>query len=57
MTGKGMFAVVGVHVTQIGMQSPGVIQHGDVFQYVLLRFMASLVGLPLHLFLLLIPSW
>ncbi len=33
------------------MKSLRVIKHGDVFQYVLLRFIASLVVLPLHLFL------
>ncbi len=34
------------------MKSLRVIEHDDVFQYVLLCFMASLVVLPLHLLLL-----
>ena len=34
------------------MKSLCVIEHGDVFQYVLLGFITRLVVLPLHLFLL-----
>ena len=44
--------VTGTHIIQIEMKSLRVIKPGDVFQYVLLCFIASLVVLPLHLFLL-----
>ena len=46
------FIIVGAHVVQIRMQPLDVIEHGNIFQDVLLSLVACLVVPPLNAFLL-----